>query len=90
MKTTCPPTCPFVQAPSSVGAVAEWVRAFDWRLDGRGFESHCGKTFRFETLAIPFTLLCQLFGGDTKAVGPFYLVSMPGEVKDPTSPYGNV
>ena len=23
------------------------------------------------------------FGRDTKAVGPFYLVSMPGEVKDP-------
>ena len=22
------------------------------------------------------------FRGDTKAVGPFYLVSMPGEVKD--------
>ena len=25
-----------------------------------------------------------------KAVGPFYLVSMPGEVKYPTSPQGNV
>ena len=25
-----------------------------------------------------------------KAVGPFYLVSMPGEVKDPTSPHWNV
>ena len=25
------------------------------------------------------------FGGDLKAVGPFYLVSMPGEVKDHTS-----
>ena len=24
------------------------------------------------------------FGRDTKAVGPFYLVSMPGEEKDPT------
>ena len=24
------------------------------------------------------------FGGDTKTIGPFYLVSMPGEVKDPT------
>ena len=31
------------------------------------------------------------FGGDTKkSVGPFYLVSMPGEVKDPTSPHWNV
>ena len=25
-----------------------------------------------------------------KAVGPFYLVSMPGEVKNPTSPHWNV
>ena len=25
-----------------------------------------------------------------KAGGPFYLVSMPGEVKDPTSPHWNV
>ena len=25
------------------------------------------------------------FGGDTKSRRPFYLVSMPGEVKDPTS-----
>ena len=25
-----------------------------------------------------------------KAVGPFYLVSMPGEVKDPTNPHWNV
>ena len=25
-----------------------------------------------------------------KAVGPLYLVSMPGEVKDPTSPHWNV
>ena len=24
------------------------------------------------------------FGKDTKTVGPFYLVPMPGEVKDPT------
>ena len=38
-----------------------------------------------ELLAIPFTQLCQCHSGETlKAVGPFYLVSMPGEVKDPT------
>ena len=46
------------------------------------------KTFRFGTLAIPFTPLCQCLSEETlKAVGPFYLVSMPlpGEVKDPTS-----
>ena len=34
----------------------------------------------------PFTPLYQCISNDTlKAVGPFYLVSMPGEVKDPTS-----
>ena len=47
------------------------------------------KTFRFGTLAIPFTPFCQCISEDTvKAVGPFYLVSTPGpgEVKDPTSP----
>ena len=30
------------------GAVAEWVRALDWRPDGPGFESHCGKLFASE------------------------------------------
>ena len=35
----------------------------------------------FGTLAIPFTPLCQCLSEDTlKVVGPFYLVSMPGEV----------
>ena len=49
------------------------------------------KTFRFGTLAIPFTPLCQCLSDETvKAVGPFSLVSMPGQVKDPTSPHWNV
>ena len=55
--------------------------------------SRCGKNFslRFGTLAIPFTPPCQCLSDETlKAVGPFYLVSMPGEVKDPTSPHWNV
>ena len=40
----------------------------------------------WKTLAISFTPLCQCLSEETlKAVGPFYLVSMPGEVKDPTS-----
>ena len=30
------------------GAVAEWVRTLDWRPDGPGFESHCGKLFASE------------------------------------------
>ena len=50
--------------------------------------------FEFGTLAIPLTLLCQCLSDETlKAVGPFYiydLVSMPGEVKDPTSLHWNV
>ena len=55
-----------------------------------GFETHCGQ-LRFGTLAIPFTPPCQYLSEETlKAVGPFYLVSMPGEVKYPTSPHWNV
>ena len=64
--------------------VAEWVRPLACAGDRTvrvGFESHCGK-LRFGTLAIPLTPL--------RSVGPFYLVSMPGEVKDPTSPHWNV
>ena len=46
---------------------------------GRGFESHwC----RLEIVAISFTPLYQCLSEETpKAVGPFYLVAMPGEVK---------
>ena len=71
--------------------MAELVRAStgDRTVDGSSPTS--AKTFRFGTLAIPFTPLCQCLSDDTvKAVGPFYLVSMPGEVKDPTSPHWNV
>ena len=56
-----------------------------------GSNSTAVKTFRYGTLAIPFTPLCQCLSDETlKAVGPFYLVAMPGEVKDPTSPHWNV
>ena len=67
------------------GAVSEWVRVStgDQTFDGSSPTSV--KTFRFGTL------LCQCLSDETlKAVGPFYLVSMPGEVKDPTSPHWNV
>ena len=38
----------------------------------------------FKTWASSFTPRCQCLSDETlKAVGPFYLVSMPGEVKDP-------
>ena len=66
--------------------MVEWVRALDWRPDGQGFEFHCGKPFRFGTLAIPFVnpalpVSFRLNSEETlKAVGPFYLVSMPEEV----------
>ena len=72
------------------GAVAEWVRAStgDRTIDG---STPTAGDFEFGTLAIPLTLLCQFLSDETlKAVGPFYLVSMPGEVKYPTSPHWNV
>ena len=70
--------------------MAEWVRALDWRPGGPGFLILL-RQLRFGTLAIPFIPLCQSRSDETlKAVGPFYLVSMPGEVKDPTSPHWNV
>ena len=73
------------------GAVADWVRAStgDRTVDGSSPTSV--KTFRFGTLAIPFTPRCQCLSDErVKAVGPFYLVSMPVEVKDPSSPHWNV
>ena len=44
---------------------------------GPRFKNTC---CRFETWAISFMCLSE---ETLKAVGPFYLVSMPGEVKDP-------
>ena len=38
----------FTISSNPLGAVAEWVRAFDWRPDCPGFESHCGKLFASE------------------------------------------
>ena len=76
--------------------LAEWVRALAWTGSWTvpaGFESHCGNLFASELwqFRIPFTPLCQCLSEETlKAVGPFYQVSMPGEVKDPTSPHWNV
>ena len=46
---------------------------------------------RFEAWAISFTPLCLCLSEETlKAVGPFYLVSMTGEVKDPTQGNGKI
>ena len=69
---------------------AEWVRALAWTGD-RTVPGRVRIMLRqglFGTLSIPFTPLwnCQCISEETlKAVCPFYLVSMPGEVKYPTS-----
>ena len=57
-------------------------RAPDCQSRGRWFNP----TYRrFETQAISFTSHCLCLSEETlKAGGPFYQVSMPGEVKDPT------
>ena len=38
---------------------------------------------RFEAWAVSFTTLCLCLSEETLRAVPFYLVSMPGEVKDP-------
>ena len=71
--------------------MAEWVKALALNGDRTPGSTPTAGDFEFGTLAIPLTLLCQCLSDETlKAVGPFYLVSMPGEVKDPTSPDWNV
>ena len=40
--------------------------------------------FRFGTLAIPFTPLCQCLSKETLKASGCYLVSLPGVVKYPT------
>ena len=76
------------------GAVAEWVRALDWRPDCPGSNPTAENFWLRNFVNSVYPALPVSFGGDTKkslkAVGPFYLVSMPGEVKDPTSPHWNV
>ena len=73
----------------SGGRVGQGV---DRRPDGRWFESHFGKNFSLQNFGNSFyRVLPVSFGWDSKSrTGPFYLVSMPGEVKDPTSPHWNV
>ena len=65
------------------GAVAQWLeRATDNRVvAGSNPAEAVWKHWQFP-LGTP---LCQCLSEETlKAVGPFYVVSMPGEVKDPT------
>ena len=68
--------------------MAEWARALTGDRTVNGSNPAAVKTFRFGTLAIPFTPPCQCLSDETHS--HFYLVSMPGEVKDPTSPHWNV
>ena len=64
-------------SPSGLGP---WASTGDRTVDGSSPTSV--NTFLFGTLAIPFTPLCQCLSDETvKAVGPFYLVSMPGYSK---------
>ena len=61
--------------------VARWL---DCAIDNRvvAGSNHTGASWK---LPIFFTQLSQCISEETiKAVGPFYLVSRPGEVKDPT------
>ena len=66
---------------------ARWPSGLDrWlalatRRCGSG-SNPAAENFASELSAIPFTPL--------RSVGPFYLVSMPGEIKDPTSPHWNM
>ena len=74
--------------------MAEWVRALAWAGDrtvSRPGSNPATVTSLRNFGNSGYPALPVSFGGDTKkAVGPFYLVSMPGEVKDPTSPHWNV
>ena len=56
-------------------------RVFDCKLKGCEFKlsPHTGDCFDIE--AIFFTLISD---ETLKAAGPFFLVCMPGEIKDPT------
>ena len=66
------------------GAVAE-------RPDGAGRVRIPLQTTLLRNFGNSVYPLCQCLSEETlKAVGLFYLVSMPGEVKDPTSPHWNV
>ena len=67
--------------------MGEWLRTVDWRPGGPGFESCCGN-FASELWQILRLPRCanSLSEETLKVAGPFYLVSMPGEVKkNPTS-----
>ena len=69
--------------------MAEWARALTGDRTVNGSSPAAVKTFRFASELWQFRLP-RLSDETLKSVGPFYLVSMSGEVKDPTSPHWNV
>ena len=76
-----------------VDSNSRWPSGLERCTGDRTFQGSnpIAKKFRFGTLAIPFSPLCQCLSEETlKPVGAFYLVSMPGEVKYPTRPHWNV
>ena len=91
----------FVFAPDETRDVTHIIRKFDEhiqrgpvvqsRLSRRrpGFAPRTRHIIRCKNLALYIRDCVSLCLSDEtlKAVGPFYLVSMPGEVKDPTSPH---
>ena len=56
-----------------------WILNFQLELLGHGEVAQWVDLVNFLYSTLPVS-----FGRDAKAVGPFYLVSMPEEVKDPT------
>ena len=64
--------------------MVEWVKPYDRRPGGSGSNPAGGTSLRnFGNSVYP--ALPVSFGGEShKAVSPFYLVPMPGEVKYPT------
>ena len=63
--------------------MADWVRALDWVF----LCSNPAEATYFTSELWQFRLprFASLLEETLEAVGPFYLVSMPREVKDPTS-----
>ena len=67
--------------------MAEWARALTGDRTVNGSSPASLRNFGNSV----YPALPECLSDETlKAVGPFYLVSMPGEVKDPTSPHWNV
>ena len=58
---------PFLHMPANRGAVAEWVRALDWRPGSPGFESRCGNLLASDLGNTVSPALPVSFGEDTES-----------------------